>query len=84
MTDAFPWDEAPHHLIRDRDGAFGPPYTRRGEDPVRAYLDIEELIEAAKTNGCDCVHPGYGFLSENPGFAERYLNDRLTFIGDAV
>ena len=50
-------------------------------DPVRAYLDIEELIEAAKTNGCDCVHPGYGFLSENPGFAERCLNDRLTFIG---
>ena len=44
-------------------------------------LDIEELIEAAKTNGCDCVHPGYGFLSENPGFAERCLNDRLTFIG---
>ena len=50
-------------------------------DPVRAYLDIEELIEAAKTNGCDCVHPGYGFLSENSRFAERCLNDRLTFIG---
>ena len=29
VTDAFPWDEAPRHLIRDRDGAFGPPYTRR-------------------------------------------------------
>ena len=29
VTDAFPWDEAPHHLIRDRDGAFGPTYTRR-------------------------------------------------------
>jgi transposase InsO family protein len=29
VTDAFPWDEAPHHLIRDRDGAFGPAYTRR-------------------------------------------------------
>jgi len=50
-------------------------------DPVRAYLDIDELIEAAKTNGCDCVHPGYGFLAENPGFAERCLNDGLTFIG---
>jgi hypothetical protein len=29
VTDAFPWDEAPHHLIRDRDGAYGPAYTRR-------------------------------------------------------
>jgi hypothetical protein len=29
VTDAFPWDEAPRHLIRDRDGAFGPAYTRR-------------------------------------------------------
>src|ERR1700686_3004652 len=29
VTDAFPWDEAPHHLIRDRDGAFGPAYTHR-------------------------------------------------------
>ena len=40
---------------------------------MRAYLDIEALIEAAKANGCDCVHPGYGFLSENPAFAQRCL-----------
>ena len=55
--------------------------TSQESDPVRAYLDIEELIEAAKTNGCDCVHPGYGFLSENPAFAERCLKDGVTFIG---
>ena len=40
-------------------------------DPVRAYLDVDALIEAAKAGGCDCVHPGYGFLSENADFAAR-------------
>ncbi|HSU91226.1 MAG TPA: biotin carboxylase N-terminal domain-containing protein, partial [Sporolactobacillaceae bacterium] len=50
-------------------------------DPVRAYLDIEALIEAAKTNRCDCIHPGYGFLSENAGFAKRCLQESIAFIG---
>ena len=50
-------------------------------DPVRAYLDIEALIEAAKASDCDCVHPGYGFLSENTVFAQRCLEEEITFIG---
>ena len=50
-------------------------------DPVRAYLDIEALIEAAKATRCDCVHPGYGFLSENTGFAKRCLEEGIAFIG---
>jgi acetyl/propionyl-CoA carboxylase alpha subunit/acetyl-CoA carboxylase carboxyltransferase component len=50
-------------------------------DPVRAYLDIDALIEAAKSAGCDCVHPGYGFLSENAAFARRCLGDGLAFVG---
>jgi acetyl/propionyl-CoA carboxylase alpha subunit/acetyl-CoA carboxylase carboxyltransferase component len=50
-------------------------------DPVRAYLDVDGLIEAAKATHCDCVHPGYGFLSENAGFAKRCLEEGLTFIG---
>jgi pyruvate carboxylase len=50
-------------------------------DPVRAYLDIEALIEAAKASDCDCVHPGYGFLSENTAFAKRCLEKGITFIG---
>ncbi len=50
-------------------------------DPVRAYLDIEGLIEAAKASRCDCVHPGYGFLSENSGFAKRCREEGIAFIG---
>jgi len=44
-----------------------------GGDPVKAYLDIEALVAAALATGCDCVHPGYGFLSENAAFARRCL-----------
>ncbi|HEX4182037.1 MAG TPA: biotin carboxylase N-terminal domain-containing protein, partial [Caulobacteraceae bacterium] len=50
-------------------------------DPVRAYLDIEGLIQAAKDTGCDSVHPGYGFLSENATFAQRCAEEGITFIG---
>jgi acetyl/propionyl-CoA carboxylase alpha subunit/acetyl-CoA carboxylase carboxyltransferase component len=52
-----------------------------GVDPVKAYLDIEALIGVAKATGCDCVHPGYGFLSENATFARRCLEEGLVFIG---
>src|SRR5262249_37460333 len=51
------------------------------QDPVRAYLDVDALIEAAKAGGCDCVHPGYGFLSENAGFAGRCREEGIAFIG---
>ena len=50
-------------------------------DPVRAYLDVEGLIAVAKASRCDCVHPGYGFLSENAGFAQRCGEEGLVFIG---
>lgn len=52
-----------------------------GSDPVAAYLDAESIVRAAKASGCDCVHPGYGFLSENPEFADRCAAEGLTFIG---
>ena len=52
-----------------------------GADPVRAYLDIDAIIEAARETGCDCVHPGYGFLAENAEFARRCLAEELTFVG---
>ena len=42
----------------------------KGKSPIDAYLDIEEIIRIAKTKGCDAIHPGYGFLSENSSFAK--------------
>ena len=52
-----------------------------GLGPVKAYLAIDEMIRIAKKAGCDAVHPGYGFLSENPDFAEACAANGITFIG---
>lgn len=49
--------------------------------PVAAYLDGEKIIGVAKRAGCDSVHPGYGFLSENSRFAKRCEEEGLVFIG---
>src|SRR3979409_948485 len=48
---------------------------------ARAYLDIEAVIAAVKTTGCDALHPGYGFLSENVGLARRAAEEGITFVG---
>jgi len=48
---------------------------------VAAYLDGEAIIAAAKAEGCDAIHPGYGFLSENAGFARACAAAGLAFIG---
>ena len=50
-------------------------------DPVSAYLNIEALVDVAKATGCDCVHPGYGFLSENAEFASKCVAEGIAFIG---
>jgi len=46
-----------------------------------AYLDGEHLLAVAKETGCDALHPGYGFLSENAGFARRCAEEGITFVG---
>jgi acetyl/propionyl-CoA carboxylase alpha subunit/acetyl-CoA carboxylase carboxyltransferase component len=51
-----------------------------GSGPA-AYLDIAKMIELAQDTGCDALHPGYGFLSENPGLAVACQAAGLTFIG---
>ncbi len=52
-----------------------------GVTPRESYLVIEKILDAAKKTGADAVHPGYGFLAENAGFAEQVLQAGLIFIG---
>ncbi len=52
-----------------------------GQKPIGAYLDIADIIRIAKDAGVDAIHPGYGFLSENPDFAEACARAGLVFIG---
>ena len=49
--------------------------------PVRAYLDVSEIIRVALESGADAIYPGYGFLSENPELAEAAKANGITFIG---
>lgn len=51
------------------------------DEPLRPYLDIEEIIRIAKRQKVDAIHPGYGFLSENIEFARRCAEEGITFIG---
>lgn len=50
-------------------------------DPVKSYLNIEENIRTALKAGAEAIHPGYGFLSENPDFARQCENKGIVFIG---
>lgn len=52
-----------------------------GKGPIEAYLDIEGIIEVAKRNEVEAIHPGYGFLSENATFARRCREEGIVFIG---
>jgi pyruvate carboxylase subunit A len=68
-------DEMSRH-IRIADEAY-----LLGDGPRVDYLDIEKIIRAAKRSGACAIHPGYGFLAENPFFAKACENNAITFIG---
>ncbi len=53
----------------------------KGKSPIDAYLDINEIIYLAKSKGADAIHPGYGFLSENPALAKACAEAGIEFIG---
>lgn len=53
-------------------------------EPIGAYLDIEEIVAAAKRNSVDAIHPGYGFLSENPDFARSCRENGILFVGPRI
>jgi len=52
-----------------------------GSDPSESYLNIDKIISAARQTGAEAIHPGYGFMAENPLFAERCEQEGLIFIG---
>ncbi len=52
-----------------------------GATSTESYLDADKILDAARRTGADAIHPGYGFLSENPGFAERVVAAGLTWVG---
>ncbi len=64
-----------HVKISDRSICIGPPH------PNKSYLNISNVIAAAEVSHCDALHPGYGFLSENPSLVEACSRNNITFIG---
>ena len=64
-----------HRNLSDRSICIGPP------PPNKSYLNINNIISAAVVTKCDAIHPGYGFLAENPKLEESCNENDLTFIG---
>jgi acetyl-CoA carboxylase biotin carboxylase subunit len=71
-------EHALHVRLADRSVRIGPP------PAAESYLSIPALVAAAETTGCEAVHPGYGFLSENAGFVRACEDNDLVFIGPSA
>ncbi|MEJ7568985.1 MAG: acetyl-CoA carboxylase biotin carboxylase subunit [Gaiellaceae bacterium] len=64
-----------HVRLADQAVRIGPPAA------AHSYLSIQAVIAAAETTGCEAIHPGYGFLSENPDFVRACADNELVFVG---
>ena len=64
-----------HTRLADRAVCIGPP------SATKSYLNMPSVVAAAEITGCDAVHPGYGFLSENPDFVRACEENDLVFVG---
>jgi acetyl-CoA carboxylase biotin carboxylase subunit len=71
-------ENALHVKLADRAVCIGPPQA------TESYLRIPSLIAAATTTGCEAVHPGWGFLAENPAFVEACADNDLVFVGPSA
>jgi acetyl-CoA carboxylase biotin carboxylase subunit len=67
--------DALHVRMADHAVCVGPP------SATESYLRIPNVVAAAETTGCEAVHPGYGFLAENPAFVEACVDNDLVFVG---
>jgi acetyl-CoA carboxylase biotin carboxylase subunit len=67
--------DAPHVLLSDESVNLGDP------TPIESYLNIPKIIKIAKDNDVEAIHPGYGFLAENPDFANSCNDKGIKFIG---
>ncbi len=67
--------DSPHVAIADETVCIG------AAPATESYLNIEQIINAAKLTGAEAIHPGYGFLAENASFAQACINAGLVFIG---